>query len=165
MGINESTVSAANNRLFDGKKRMGDVHEAISEPDEETFQFVLAPSTELQKCQRAIELFAKALLDLSGVNYPKSHEISVYEEYAQDCIDALESELEEEDGSTAYRTFVIASIWGSAYPATEYGVAGKSPDNAFSTSDAQMAYEHASDIRSRVEETIEKAEEIHVDND
>lgn len=157
MSIEKTSVVAAETRHKDASKRLGDVSEDVREPDEQKFQFVLSSSTELQKCQRAIELSAKSLLDLSGVDYPKSHDFDLYSDYVENCIGALEGKLSKEDGGKAYRVFVLASIWSGAYPATEYGIAEKSPDVAFNLEDAEIAYTHAEEAHDKAEEVIEKA--------
>jgi HEPN domain-containing protein len=147
MGIDESSVNKAMTRMDDAKTRFEDISSDLRSESDEGSVNVDSPSTEVQKCQRAIELYAKSLLDFSGVQYPTKHQIPIEDDSIKNSIRAIRSEYGDEAAENAYRVFLIASLWGSIYPGTEYGIVGLSPDDGFETRDAEMAFNHADEVR------------------
>ncbi|WP_152421709.1 HEPN domain-containing protein [Halogeometricum pallidum] len=158
MTISSDSIASANRRLFDANKRLAQVDESIRNSTESDFQIVISTGGELQKCQRAIELYAKSILELSGVYYKPTHDFQLNEEYISDCVKAIDNNLGSSYGDAACRAFAVANIWSGAYPATEYGFANRSPDSVFSTDDSVVASAYAKELKEKVTEMIDEAE-------
>jgi HEPN domain-containing protein len=147
--MDEQSVQDAEDRLSKARRKRRAAREALGNYDDNQ-SYVSDPSDVVTTCQRSIEHSAKAVFILVGVEYPTAHEIPLDGEEARQLMNVVFSTFPDyiAEQDTA-RLLLFTTIWGSVYPASEYGVhvdcGVVEAEDIFSRDDAEKALDHANE--------------------
>lgn len=145
--MDEQSVRDAEDRLSKARRKRQSAREALGHHDDRPTQ-VSDPADIVTTCQRSTEHAAKAVFILVGVNYPTDHAIPLDSEEARQLMNTVFSTFPEYFAEQdTVRLLMLTNIWGSVYPASEYGVhvdrGVVEADDIFSRDDAEKALDHA----------------------
>lgn len=80
------------------------------------------PSSALTSSQRCLEHCAKALFIMLSVQEPTDHSIPVNSDRGKQLLNAVHAKLGEGYTQEAARLLFLTELYGSTYPASEYGI-------------------------------------------
>jgi len=147
--MDEQSVQDAEDRLSKARRKRQAAREALGNHGDNQ-SHVSDPSEVVTTCQRSIEHAAKAVFILVGVDYPTAHEIPLDSKEAKQLMNAVFSTFPDYvAGQDTARLLLLTTIWGSVYPASEYGVhvdrGVVESEDIFSRDDAEKALAHANE--------------------
>ncbi len=120
------------------------------------------PSAVVTGSQRCIEHCVKSVFILVGVQEPMDHAIPVDSEPAEQLLNAVYSELGEQETQQTARLLFLTDLYGTTYPVSEYGIdiaqLRLDADDFLTRKEGSQAYNHV----AAVELTRELVDEARV---
>lgn len=114
--MDQTSIEAAENRLDHAESKLRQVTRMRPRDTNQN------PSNVITNCQRTIEHCAKAIFIMMEVNEPSEHVIQVGSTEANNLLNAVYADLDEEHTKLVARILFLIETYNSSYPISEYGI-------------------------------------------